>query len=246
MSATTSNTKASKDGPAGPDQILESEEYITTKAEGAVKIRFGEDEYGKMTAESVPGTLMKAAEEVPDIVALSVKRENKWVNWTYKEYLEGIYTLCIYIRRVFYNFKVKIHSSKKNFYNILEIFILCFCPFPEVRIVAKAFIQLGLEPRKSVGILGFNSPEWFMADMAAVFANGITVGIYATNSPEMCQYMANHSRCNILVVEDEKQLEKILKVKSELTDLKAIVQYTGTPKHEGNVPCHNLTSFHFF
>ena len=91
-SATTSNTKASKDDPPpllGPDQILESEEYITTKAEGAVKIRFGEDEYGKMAAESVPGTLMKAAEEVPDIVALSVKRENKWVNWTYKEYLEG-------------------------------------------------------------------------------------------------------------------------------------------------------------
>ena len=28
--------------------------------------------------------------------------------------------------------------------------------------------------------------------MAAVFANGITTGIYATNSPEMCKYMANH------------------------------------------------------
>ena len=108
---TTSNdTKASKDGLVGPDQILESEEYITTKADGAVKIRFTEDEYGKMSADSVPGTLMKAAEEVPDIVALSVKRENKWVNWTYKEYLEGIY-----IRRVFYNFKVKTHFSKKNF-----------------------------------------------------------------------------------------------------------------------------------
>ena len=93
---TTSNdTKASKDGLVGPDQILESEEYVTTKADGAVKIRFTEDEYGKMSADSVPGTLMKAAEEVPDIVALSVKRENKWVNWTYKEYLEGIYTLCI-------------------------------------------------------------------------------------------------------------------------------------------------------
>ena len=129
------------------------------------------------------------------------------------------------------NFKLK---NFKNYYFILEL-IIFFCPFPEVRIVAKAFIQLGLEPRKSVGIIGFNSPEWFMADMAAVFANGIAVGIYATNSPEMCQYMANHSRCNILVVEDEKQLEKILKVKSELTDLKAIVQYTGTPKHEGNV-----------
>ena len=113
---TTSNdTKASKDGLVGPDQILESEEYITTKADGAVKIRFTEDEYGKMSADSVPGTLMKAAEEVPDIVALSVKRENKWVNWTYKEYLEGIY-----IRRVFYNFKVKTHYSKKKFITSLK------------------------------------------------------------------------------------------------------------------------------
>ena len=64
--------------------------------------------------------------------------------------------------------------------------------FSDVRTVAKAFISLGLESRKSVGILGFNSPEWFIADMAAVFANGITTGIYATNSPEMCKYMANH------------------------------------------------------
>ena len=47
-------------------------------------------------------------------------------------------------------------------------------------------------------------------------------------------FLSDHnSQCNILVVEDEKQLEKILKVKSELTDLKAIVQYTGIPKHEG-------------
>ena len=104
MSATTitsNDTKASKDGLVGPDQILESEEYITTKADGAVKVRFTEDEYGQMSADSVPGTLMKAAEEVPDIVALSVKRENKWVNWTYKEYLEGIYTHEIYSKYVY-------------------------------------------------------------------------------------------------------------------------------------------------
>lgn len=47
--------------------------------------------------------------------------------------------------------------------------------------VAKAFIKLGLEPRKSVGIIGFNSPEWFIADLAAVFANGVATGIYPTN-----------------------------------------------------------------
>ena len=82
--------------------------------------------------------------------------------------------------------------------------------------MAKAFIALGLEPRKSVGIIGFNSPEWFMADLAAIFANSMATGIYSTNSPEMCKYMANHSNANIIVVEDDSQLQKILKVKSEL------------------------------
>ena len=139
---TSNDTKASKDGLVGPDQILESEEYVTTKADGAVKIRFTEDEYGKMSADSVPGTLMKAAEEVPDIVALSVKRENKWVNWTYKEYLEGIYTLCIYIRRVFYNFKVKIHSSKKIFITSLKYLFYVFVLFQRYESSPKHLFNL--------------------------------------------------------------------------------------------------------
>ena len=99
--------------------------------------------------------------------------------------------------------------------------------------MAKAFIALGLEPRKSVGILGFNSPEWFFSDLAAIFCNSISCGIYTTNSPDMCKYMANHCKANILVVEDENQLKKILEVKDDLPDLRAIIQYTGTPKHEG-------------
>ena len=88
--------------------------------------------------------------------------------------------------------------------------------FLDVRTVAKAFIALGLEPRKSVGIIGFNSPEWFFADLAAIFANSMATGIYSTNSPEMCKYMANTSRANIIVVEDDSQLKKILAVKDEL------------------------------
>ena len=36
-----------------------------------------------------------------------------------------------------------------------------------------------------------------------------------------------------MVVEDEKQLDKVLAVRSELPHLKAIVQYLGVPKKEG-------------
>lgn len=40
----------------------------------------------------------------------------------------------------------------------------------EIRTVAKAFIHLGLEPRHSVCVLGYNSVEWFLSDLAAIFA----------------------------------------------------------------------------
>jgi len=173
----------------GPDQILDTESYISTSTDGCVKLRLQDSP--EILPISVPSLLEKAAKEAPEILALAVKREDKWIKWTYKEYLQ------------------------------------------EVRTVAKAFIALGLEPRKSVGIIGFNSPEWFIADLAAIFANSMATGIYSTNSPEMCKYMANHSNTNIIVVEDDSQLQKILAVKSELPDLKAIIQYTGKPKHEG-------------
>ena len=35
---------------------------------------------------------------------------------------------------------------------------------------AKALIELGLEPNRSVAVLGNNSPEWFSCAVGAVFA----------------------------------------------------------------------------
>jgi len=101
------------------------------------------------------------------------------------------------------------------------------------RTIAKAFIKLGLERHHSVGILGFNAPEWFIAQAGAIFAGGLSCGIYTTNSPQACKYIAEDSRVNIMVVEDEKQLDKVLAIRSELPHLKAIVQYLGVPKKEG-------------
>ncbi|XP_059490029.1 long-chain-fatty-acid--CoA ligase ACSBG2 [Neocloeon triangulifer] len=102
-----------------------------------------------------------------------------------------------------------------------------------VRTVAKAFIKLGLERFHSVNILGFNSPEWFISDLAAIYAGGFAAGIYTTNSAEACLYCAENSRANIIVVEDDKQLKKILQVKSRLPHLKAIIQYSGKVEAEG-------------
>ncbi|XP_074059870.1 long-chain-fatty-acid--CoA ligase ACSBG2-like isoform X2 [Macrotis lagotis] len=99
---------------------------------------------------------------------------------------------------------------------------------------AKSFLKLGLERFHGVGILGFNSAEWLIADIGAIFAGGLAVGIYTTNSPEACEYVINHSKINILVVENNMQLQKILQVKEKLSYLKAIIQYRGVIKE--NMP----------
>lgn len=55
------------------------------------------------------------------------------------------------------------------------------------------------------------------------YFRGQIVGIYTTNSPEACHFILESSRSNIVVVDDEEQLEKILKVKDRLPHLKAVV-----------------------
>ncbi|XP_028856113.1 long-chain-fatty-acid--CoA ligase ACSBG2 isoform X3 [Denticeps clupeoides] len=97
--------------------------------------------------------------------------------------------------------------------------------YQQCRTAAKGFLKLGLERCHGVGILGFNSPEWFMADIGAILAGGFAVGIYTTNSPEACQYVAENCQANVLVVENNKQLQKILQVHDQLPHLKAIIQY---------------------
>ncbi|XP_042330384.1 long-chain-fatty-acid--CoA ligase ACSBG1 isoform X2 [Sceloporus undulatus] len=92
---------------------------------------------------------------------------------------------------------------------------------------AKSFLKLGLLRFHSVAILGFNSPEWFISAVGTVFAGGIVTGIYTTSSPEACHYIAHDCRANVIVVENQKQLDKITQIWNRLPHLKAVVMYKG-------------------
>merc|ERR1719244_2556983 len=98
---------------------------------------------------------------------------------------------------------------------------------------AKAFIKLGLKRFHGVGILGFNAPEWHISAVGSMLAGGLPSGIYTTNSVDATRYVAEHSRANIMVVEDEEQLAKVEAVYDRLPDLQTVVQYTGYPRSPG-------------
>ena len=64
------------------------------------------------------------------------------------------------------------------------------------------------------------------------YSSGLGTGIYTTNSPEACFYIAQSASCNVIVVDDDKQLQKILQIRHRLPHLKAVIQYRGKLKQD--------------
>jgi long-chain acyl-CoA synthetase len=88
-------------------------------------------------------------------------------------------------------------------------------------------IALGLPAGGTVGILGYNRPEWVIFDTAAMTAGAIPAGIYATSSDEECAYILNHCRAHLLLVEDEEQLGKIQPQLDQLPHLRYVITMRG-------------------
>jgi long-subunit acyl-CoA synthetase (AMP-forming) len=95
------------------------------------------------------------------------------------------------------------------------------------RLVARGLLRLGLQPRAGVVIMGYNRPEWFLADLGAILAGGLPAGIYITSAPDQCQYIADHAEAVIAVVENEQYLQVFLGIRDRLPRLQAIVLMTG-------------------
>ncbi|MGA9837460.1 MAG: AMP-binding protein, partial [Gemmatimonadaceae bacterium] len=110
----------------------------------------------------------------------------------------------------------------------------------QVRLAARGFISLGLEPGKGVAIVGPNCPEWFVAALAAIHAGGLPTGIYATFAPDQCRYIAHHCEAQIAMVANAEHLAKFLAIRPDLPHLRAIVQMRGEPAAPGVIGWSDL------
>ncbi len=97
----------------------------------------------------------------------------------------------------------------------------------EVEAAARALIALGVEAGSPVAILGTNTPEWVIFDVAAMAVGAMPAGIYPTNSSDECAYVLDHSRSSVVLVQNEKQLAKVLEKWRELPALRHVVLMRG-------------------
>ena len=98
-----------------------------------------------------------------------------------------------------------------------------------VRRAARSFVRLGVGPGDSICIIGANRPEWFIADVAAIYAGGVPAGIYTTNTAEQCAFVAAHCDARVVIVENDEQLAKFVSIRESLPALKALVVMDGLP-----------------
>ncbi len=59
-------------------------------------------------------------------------------------------------------------------------------------------------------ICNFNFIRWVISFYGSIFGFFMPVGVYTTNGPDACQYVAEHSNAEVVVVENIIHLKKYL------------------------------------
>ena len=98
-----------------------------------------------------------------------------------------------------------------------------------VRRTARGLIRLGVKPGQAVCIVGWNSPEWLVADLAVMAIGAVPAPLYTTSTAAQAAYVAEHCGARVLVADSPEQLRKLRGVPG----LEHRVQMKGTPEEEG-------------
>lgn len=94
-----------------------------------------------------------------------------------------------------------------------------------VREITMGLASLGLQPSQTCSVLANTVVEWLLADMAILSAGGVSNGIYPTDSAVQVQYLCEDSGTQIIFVEDDEQLDKVLEVWDQLPKLTHVVVF---------------------
>ena len=98
-----------------------------------------------------------------------------------------------------------------------------------VSLAGRSLLSLGIGVGETIAILGFNCTEWVTLHVGAMAIGATPTGIYLTSSPNEIVYIVNHSKAQLIMVENQECLEKVQKIREQMPSLKHVVLIEGTP-----------------
>lgn len=94
-----------------------------------------------------------------------------------------------------------------------------------VKYFSLGLVRLGLKPGEKVAIIGDNDVEYYEAEYATQAAGGIAVPFYGDAGHSEIKFILSHSESTFVVVQDQEQVDKLLKVQHELPNLKKVIYW---------------------
>jgi long-chain acyl-CoA synthetase len=92
-----------------------------------------------------------------------------------------------------------------------------------VREFSLGLVSLGLQRGDKVAIVGDNRPEWVFAELAALCAGAVPLGIYQDSTATEVGFVIDHSDAVVVVAEDQEQVDKILELKEKIPKVRTVV-----------------------
>ncbi|MEK6650298.1 MAG: long-chain fatty acid--CoA ligase [Bacteroidota bacterium] len=111
--------------------------------------------------------------------------------------------------------------------------------FSEYRRLVERFAggiaSIGISRGDRVGIIAENRPEWVVADMAIVGLGAIDVPVYPTLTPKQLEFIFNDAGVRAVIVSTQFQLNKVLKIRSDIPSLKHVILMTDRGNEDTSV-----------
>jgi long-chain acyl-CoA synthetase len=95
----------------------------------------------------------------------------------------------------------------------------------QIRAAAKGLLAMGVKEGEMVGIFSQNCPEWTIADYAILCLRGVSVPIYATNTPKQAEYIVDEAEIGIVFAGGREQYDKVLAVHDGRPLLRRIIVF---------------------
>src|SRR3954454_1074552 len=98
-----------------------------------------------------------------------------------------------------------------------------------VQLLAAGLLALGVQPEERVALISTTRVDWVLADFAIMCSGAATTTVYPTSNPEDVAYIVADSGAVVAFAEDDGQLAKLREHRGELTAVRTVVTFDGTP-----------------
>ena len=95
--------------------------------------------------------------------------------------------------------------------------------YEEIQNISLGLLKKGVMEKKTIAILGNNTPRWTLSEVAIQSLRAVPLGIYSDALQSEIVYLLDYSDCRIVFVEDEEQADKIMSLPNSKSKIELII-----------------------